>query len=70
MQIGRGAVERDLKRQQVELKQQVAGVDGLALVDLDRRDHAGHVCRDQELGVLHVGVIGGCEAPAAQPEYG
>ena len=67
-QIGGGAVERDLKRQQVELKQQVAGLDGLALVDVDRGDHAGHIRRDQEFGVLHVGVVGGCEAPAAQPE--
>ena len=36
VQIGRRVVERDLERQQVELKQQVAGLDGLALVDVDR----------------------------------
>jgi hypothetical protein len=36
MQVGGGAVERDLKRQEVELKQEVAGLDGLVLVDVDR----------------------------------
>ena len=58
---GLGLVERDLGVGRVEPDQQLAGLDVVGVVGLDRHHRAADLRRDLHHRALHVGVVGGLE---------
>ena len=69
--IGKGGlcgVERILELVRLDAKEDVAGLDWLALLHIDRRHNPGDVSGNRDLGRADISVVGPRIAPARVPE--